>query len=278
MYKLKILLLLTAALSLASCKNRHKPVQPIKVDTTVVAPVNVSATDQILLNDLKKSVSQQDTFNKVEIKFNIDFRSESQSHSGSGTIRMIKDSLIWISISAFGIEAGRALMTPDSVKFIFKLKNKYFAGDYSYLRNFLPVDVDFNIVQNIFLDQFFIFPKNDLNLLNYFFPTLNGDVITITTRGRNEFQQRFGINNTVVYNLSTHKMTENTALFASNGKGLTISYSDFKDFTYHNLPSKVSFNGVGTNFTAVFTYQKVTFGKKMTVNFSIPNNYKPFEF
>ncbi|MBP5369938.1 MAG: DUF4292 domain-containing protein [Bacteroidales bacterium] len=279
MNKLKIFILLALVVSMVSCKHKPKPSnKPVATDTTQIAPVNVSQADMVLLNTLKKSVAQQDTFNKVEIKFNIDFRSETQSHSGSGTIRMIKDSLIWISISALGIEAGRALMTPDSVKFIFKLKNKYFAGDYSYLRRFLPVDVDFNIMQSIFLDQFFIFPKNDLALLDYFFPTQDGETITISTRGRDEYQQRFGINNTVVFDNSIKKMTENTALFASNGKGLTISYSDYKDFTYHNLPSKVSFNGVGTDFTAVFTYQKVTFGKKMTVNFSIPNNYKPFEF
>ena len=140
MNKLKIFLLLALVVSMVSCKHKPKPSNKlVAIDTTQIAPVNVSQADMVLLNTLKKSVAQQDTFNKVEIKFNIDFRSETQSHSGSGTIRMIKDSLIWISISALGIEAGRALMTPDSVKFIFKLKNKYFAGDYSYLRRFLPV-------------------------------------------------------------------------------------------------------------------------------------------
>ena len=276
MEKLKFFVLAFLAVMCISCNHKHKPVV-VNADTTKIVPIEVTPADAALLNDFKSSLVV-DTFNCVEIKFNLDFSSSSQSHSGSGTLRMVNDSLIWMSVSALGLEVGRALFTPDSVKFIFKLKNKYFAGDYSYLRTFLPVDVDFNILQSIFLDKFFIFPKNDESHLSYFSIQNNDNVYALSTLGHVEYASRFGINNTVIYDSIKKKMTENSATFASNNKGVKISYSSFKDFSYHNLPSVVSLNGIGTDFSMVFNYQKVTFGKKMSFNFTIPSNYKPFEF
>lgn len=280
MNKLKFLVLILLALSCVSCKHKPKPKNvdsPTIADTVQNAVYKLSQQDIDLINEFHE-ILKVDTFNKVEIKFNLDFQSASQSHSGSGTLRMVSDSLIWMSVSALGLEVGRALFTPDSVKFIFKLKNKYFAGDYSYLKNFIPVDVDFNILQSMFLDKFFIFPKNNDRALMMFIPQKDGDVYSFTTFGRPEYAHTYGINSRIVYDSQLGKMTENSATFVSNNKGVKISFSGFKDYSYHNLPSEVALNGMGTDFSLVFNYQKVTFGKKMSFNFSIPNNYKPFEF
>ncbi len=280
MNKLKFLVLILLALSCVSCKHKPKPKNvdsPTIADTAQNAVYKLSQQDIDLINEFHE-ILKVDTFNKVEIKFNLDFQSASQSHSGSGTLRMVSDSLIWMSVSALGLEVGRALFTPDSVKFIFKLKNKYFAGDYSFLKNFIPVDVDFNILQSMFLDKFFIFPKYNDRALMMFIPQKDGDVYSFTTFGRPEYAHTYGINSRIVYDSQLGKMTENSATFVSNNKGVKISFSGFKDYGYHNLPSEVALNGIGTDFSLVFNYQKVTFGKKMSFNFSIPNNYKPFEF
>lgn len=280
MKRLKFFVLILLAVSCVSCKHRPKPKpvdNPVTADSLRNPVFQVSQQDADLFNEFHE-ILKVDTFNNVEIKFNLDFQSATQSHSGSGTLRMVSDSLIWMSVSALGLEVGRALFTPDSVKFIFKLKNKYFAGDYSYLKNFIPVDVDFNILQSLFLDKFFIFPENNERALMMFIPQKDGDVYSFTTFGRPEYARAFGINSRIVYDAKLGKMTENSATFASNNKGVKISYSGFKDFSYHNLPSEVALNGIGTDFSLVFNYQKVTFGKKMSFNFSIPNNYKPFEF
>ena len=47
-------------------------------------------------------------------------------------LRMRKDSVIWISASAFlGIEAARLLLTPDSFKMINRLNSTYISSDIS---------------------------------------------------------------------------------------------------------------------------------------------------
>ncbi|MCQ2973675.1 MAG: DUF4292 domain-containing protein [Bacteroidales bacterium] len=280
MKSFRLIFLILIPILLVSCKGKIKPTpQPSIKDSVInVNNVVISPEDAKVLNDFKSNISSQDTFNKVEIKFNVDFKSGSNKHSGSGTLRMISDSLIWLSVSALNIEVARAIFTPDSVKCIVKVKNKFFSGDYSYLHKFFPVDIDFNILQSIFLDQFFIFPQNKIERLDYFHPIKTDNLLSLTTSHNDIYSKSFGVNNSIKFDLNSNKMLENSAIISSTNKGLKISYSEFKDFSYHNLPSIVNFEGINTDFLVVFKYQKVVFGKKMSFNFTIPNNYKPFEF
>jgi len=63
-------------------------------------------------------------------------------------IRIKKDSAIWVSISAgVGIEAARVLLTQDSVMFLNRIDNTFFAGNYQFIRKMVNAQVDFDIVQ-----------------------------------------------------------------------------------------------------------------------------------
>jgi hypothetical protein len=60
------------------------------------------------------------------------------------------DSVIWMSITpALGIEAARALVDPDSIKFIDKLKNQYYLGDFKVLDSLLAYSVGFEFLQDV---------------------------------------------------------------------------------------------------------------------------------
>ena len=60
------------------------------------------------------------------------------------------DSIIYLNISAYGIEVMRAVLTPDSVKYVNKLTYQYYCGTYAPLRLLLKRPVDFALVQDIF--------------------------------------------------------------------------------------------------------------------------------
>lgn len=67
------------------------------------------------------------------------------------SIRMVKDSLIWISLSgAMGIEGARLLITRDSFRIINKSANEYEAHDFNYVRNWLLFPVSFSMLQQLF--------------------------------------------------------------------------------------------------------------------------------
>ncbi len=60
------------------------------------------------------------------------------------------DSIIYLNISAYGIEVMRAVLTPDSIKYVNKLTYQYYAGTYAPVRLLLNMPVDFAWVQDIF--------------------------------------------------------------------------------------------------------------------------------
>jgi hypothetical protein len=73
---------------------------------------------------------------------------DNQNYNVSGNIRIHKDQAILISIApVLGIEVARALITPDSVKFVNRLEGTYFAGDMSFINNMLNTDLDFYMLQ-----------------------------------------------------------------------------------------------------------------------------------
>jgi hypothetical protein len=55
-----------------------------------------------------------------------------------------------MSISpALGIEVARVLITQDSIKFIDKWNDQYFIGDYSFMKEKLNIDIEFDILQDM---------------------------------------------------------------------------------------------------------------------------------
>ncbi|WP_082161768.1 DUF4292 domain-containing protein [Rufibacter radiotolerans] len=81
-------------------------------------------------------------------------QSEHSNLSANLTIRMKKNEVIWASVQAFGFEAARLKVTPDSVYIVNRLKEEYLIGSYEVLRQRYNVDVDFNTLQEILIGNF----------------------------------------------------------------------------------------------------------------------------
>ena len=71
------------------------------------------------------------------------------SQEFQGTIRMQKDSIIWASLGAFGIEAARLLLTPDSFRIKYPMQSEYSEKDVSYLRNWLSLPLTFTMLEQL---------------------------------------------------------------------------------------------------------------------------------
>jgi hypothetical protein len=72
----------------------------------------------------------------------------------TANVRMRKDSVIWISLSAtLGIEALRCLITTDSIFVIDRVNKQYLALDYEAMRNKFNFDINYGIIQSIILGE-----------------------------------------------------------------------------------------------------------------------------
>lgn len=67
----------------------------------------------------------------------------------NATIRVKKDSLIWMSLGMFGFEGARVLISPDSFRLINKITNEYLVRDYSFIQSWILMPVNFEMLQQI---------------------------------------------------------------------------------------------------------------------------------
>lgn len=90
-------------------------------------------------------------FDFLSARFGAEYTNGNQETSFSGQIRIRKDSLIWLSLSALGIEGIRILITQDSVKYINRLNKTCFSGNWSGLNRFLHTNIDYDILQSFLI-------------------------------------------------------------------------------------------------------------------------------
>ena len=71
----------------------------------------------------------------------------------NGMLRMMEDSVLWVSVNKV-VELGRAYLTPDSVNLYARVTQQYFRGDYNDAYRVSGYRVDYEQLQNLFLEAF----------------------------------------------------------------------------------------------------------------------------
>jgi outer membrane lipoprotein-sorting protein len=97
--------------------------------------------------------------NKIDFKtFSSKAKIQYQDHNGkqpdfNAFIRLQKDSVLWISISAtfLGIEAFRLYITPDTLIILNKLDKSVEYHSFRYIESFAHIPMDFTLLQNILI-------------------------------------------------------------------------------------------------------------------------------
>ncbi len=99
-----------------------------------------------LIRQMKQNHFQ---FRSLTAKVNSKITFKGKSFKFKSAVRMRKDSLIWISMSpAMGVEAARAQITPDSLKFINRFEKTYWSGSFRDVRHLLKAEVNFSMLQD----------------------------------------------------------------------------------------------------------------------------------
>lgn len=103
---------------------------------------------------LARVFAQQPEYNTLSLRTRLIWDDSKEQQDFQGNIRMIKDSIIWVSLSgAMGVEGARVLLTPDTFKIINKLGNEYDIRPFASLRNWLLFPVSFSMLQQTLAGQ-----------------------------------------------------------------------------------------------------------------------------
>jgi len=250
--------LLLAGLALAGC---HRAVStksgslPIGTSTpvAVVTPAGVKAANT--------------SFAYLSGHGKVHFKRKDSDQSANFSLRIKRDSAIWLSGSLLGIEGVRALLTPDSVRVVNRLQKSYFAGDYAYLSQLLNVPVTYKQMQGILLGDYQAAPQ--------------GAVPVVKTEGDNQavtFPQAPLVMEQLV-SIATGRLQQLKVSESAAQRSLTVGYTDFQKPTGTDLPFAFTTNVLGQqggteSTSATLNYQKVEVGSgRLDFPFSVPKGY-----
>lgn len=92
----------------------------------------------------------------------IGYSDEYMSMGVNATIRMQKDSLLWLSVKKLGFEAARVMITTDSVYVLDRLNNQYGTQSLAWVEKEYGLPADLRTLQMIFLGNPVFFQTTDL--------------------------------------------------------------------------------------------------------------------
>ncbi len=217
MNRLVVFLAVIAIFSLAGCKSKRNMALSGKTETETRHKVAVEEID----------------FHYFNSKAKVDYSDGSSSLSFNVNIRMKKDSVVWMSVLApLGIEAARALITPDSVHVLDRLNSRYEAYSIDWLRQNLSADLSFSNIQNMLLGNLIVSPykENKLNEVE------NSDCVTL---------QQTSQNLTIANSISREKKkVTSLSINESSGNALQVDYDEFGALGQYVFPYLNSINAV----------------------------------
>ncbi|TDG37744.1 DUF4292 domain-containing protein [Pedobacter changchengzhani] len=218
-----IALLLVVVLG-SACKTK----KVIAVAPTVVVE---NKTDRSKAETLTLLNSKQFKFKTLSLKAKASLEINGEANDVTMNIRIKDKQTIWVSVTAVGgiVEVARALITPDSIKIIDKINNKYIKKPFNYIYSFTNKQINFNTLQNVLtgnaIDEF-LTEKSMVKQEN--------GVWTIA--GSDE-----DLDYKLVFNTFL-KIAETDLNDSKNSQALKVNYSDYKMIDSSMFPENMVIN------------------------------------
>jgi len=211
--------LLGAVIFVSACKPKKEivVVPPTKTETKTD---NSKAEALTLLN------SKQLKFNTLSLKAKATLDIAGDANDVTMNFKMKDKETIWVSITALGgmAEVARALITPDSIKIMNRMKSEYLKKPFSYIYNFTNKQVNFNTLQAILTGNAmgeFLTAESDVKQENG---------VWVVSGSKSELDYKLLFN-------TLFKVSETNLNDVKNGQALKVTYSDYQKLNESLFPS-----------------------------------------
>ncbi len=261
--------LVLLSISLTQCKSGRTITKAIAARDTANVIESKSKIDSInLVNStreiIKKNVINFKTFS-AKIKLEID-DSKGKKPDLVANLRIIKDSAIWISVSAsiLNIEVFRVLITKDSVILLNKQQKEVQYRSINYLQEITEIPFDYQTLQNLLIGNPIFYNENNTMVRKF-------EQILLVSSKTKDFK-----------NLLTISTSDNT-LKHSKLDDVNMERNRTADFTYDSYVTlnEVKFStyrqiiaSEKNKLDVRMNFKQFEFNKELSVNFSVPKNYK----
>jgi len=232
------------------------------------------------------------TYSKASYKFSCEYSvNGGVPDSFSGILRVQRDSLMWVSLRSFNIEGFRALISKDSVRVMNRLKNEYYAEDISALESIAKLEMSYNDLQSILLNEFFRYPSDGDTTKNYddydyksCIDTVYYCISTVSQKKLNKIAERANSNYTDRHSsvIQTVKVVPGTFKVKNmyledleNGRNAFIEYGKFAKFGDLLFPQTMNIYLEAGDFNGVMKFSISDFevNDELTYPFKVPAKY-----
>lgn len=222
-------------------------------------------------------------------RFTANFSVDGISKNFNGSIKIEKDSIIWIDITAIvGIPVARLLITPDSVKVIDRLKKTYFIDDFDFFSEKLNMDLDFYSFQSILTNSIFKIDNEEKE--KAFIRSFNGKIIDnkyvfISEKAKKIDRKlkkdklkkldRFNYQR-IDIDPSLMRITDILVKEFDASRDISIKYRDFTVFENRKFPQRLGFEVKDPkhSISCNIKFNKLTFAEDLRFSFTIPEKYE----
>lgn len=262
-----ILSIIGGIASCRSTKNIQTVITP-KKDTVQVVKVADAKADSIkFIGEIYHAIERQRIdFTTFSAKIKVDFEDkDGKKNDFTAFIRLKKDSILWISINAIlGIEAFRAIITPDSVKILNKLDKEVQLRSVEYLQEVSKVPFTFTELQNIlignpvYLDSNIVaYNKQESQISLISIGQVFKHLLTVSTND-------YTILNSKLDDVDVNRARTCLVIYGDYENKNNIHFSTFRKITVSEK-SKLDIE---------LKYKQYDFNEQLSYPFSIPKNYK----
>lgn len=218
---------------------------------TVVAPPPKPTEDSgsIIRENLSRLTIQRISYKSFTAKVDVDYiGGDGKKQNVNATVRMLKDSAIWISITGLlGIEGLRAFITRDSIKVLNKLDKIYTGRSVAYVQEVTGLPLDLPSLQDLIIgNPVFV----DSNIVSF---VRSGNTMSLLSIG-----EWFKNLVTLTDGVMTHSKLDD----------LDITRNRTCDLTYDEYENKK-----GPNFSA---RRRITVSEKSKLDFKL--DFKSYNF
>ncbi|AEI47253.1 DUF4292 domain-containing protein [Runella slithyformis] len=236
-----------------------------KDSTAVIAPTPEPEEPKVNVN-----VETVD-FKYLTARSKISFKSKDQDIDNANVnIRMLKDSVLWLSIVAGPIEVVRGLITRDSIQIVDRYHKEYYLYDFNTLSQKFNFQLNFELIQSILIGNMPI-PKKE----NQRFKKEKDYFMLRQQEGKIMLENYIGEQN--------HRLKKLLVTEQPTKNSLTLNYDDFTQLNNYLFPYtsliQLDYQSQKDNqlYQTVFRikHQKVELSEKpVNFPFSIPQKYE----
>jgi hypothetical protein len=239
-------LILAGSLFIQSCARKGIPVLPNTPTTLDIEEID---------------------FGYLHGKARMIFKDEKKEREVKATIRIRKDSVIWMNFSVIGVQGGKALINKDSITIVSTVEKEYYVFDYVELSKRFNFKIDYSVLEAAMLGN----PIRAKQL---------SDQIAREGEYEKLVQTEGSVTIRNFINPTLRKIERVDLVEANSSNTLKLDYSNFqplddKNFPYNGIVSIFYKTTAGIiNNTITFEYNKVEVGdKELKFPFNIPKRY-----